>query len=123
LDTIGIGQDVAEEENKVIGYIVVGTDNGRSQIYGFLWGHIVSLAVDPEHHGHGVGSELISAGLKWLKDKGVKYAEVLTDQSELPPHKCGSFLLQRRAKLDEIKLNSPLCKRQFGLFQPYYVTF
>jgi ribosomal protein S18 acetylase RimI-like enzyme len=82
-DEKNIGIIVAEEENKVVGYIVVGMDNGRSQIYGFLWGHIVSLAVDPEYHGHGVGSELISAGLKWLKDKGVTYAEVLTDQNNI----------------------------------------
>jgi len=74
---------VAEENDKVVGYIVVGIDNTRSQIYGFLWGHIISLAVDPEHHGHGIGSALISAGLDWMRNKGVQYAEVLTDQNNI----------------------------------------
>jgi hypothetical protein len=37
---------------------------------------------------------------------------------ELPTSKLVGFLLQRRAKLDEIKLNSPLHERNFGLFQP-----
>ncbi len=78
-----IGIIVAEEDNKVVGYIVVGIDNVRSQIYGFLWGHIISLAVDPDYHGKGIGSALISAGLDWMRDKGVKYAEVLTDQNNI----------------------------------------
>lgn len=74
---------VAEEDDKVVGYIVVGIDKVRSQIYGFLWGHIISLAVDPDYHGQGIGSALISAGLDWMRDKGVKYAEVLTDQNNI----------------------------------------
>jgi ribosomal protein S18 acetylase RimI-like enzyme len=78
-----IGILVAEEDNRVAGYIVVGLDNTRSEIYGFLWGHIISLAVHPEYHGKGLGSALIAAGLEWLKKKGVKYAEVLTDQNNI----------------------------------------
>ncbi|MGB9596270.1 MAG: GNAT family N-acetyltransferase [Candidatus Poribacteria bacterium] len=74
---------VAEKNDKVVGYIVVGIDKGRSQIYGFLWGHIISLAVDPDYHGQGIGSDLISAGLDWMRSKGVQYAEVLTDQNNI----------------------------------------
>ena len=74
---------VAEEDGDVVGYIVVGVNRSRSEIFGFSWGHIISLAVDPDCHGRGIGSALIAAGLDWLKDKGVKYAEVLTDQNNI----------------------------------------
>ena len=78
-----IGILVAQEDKLVVGYIVVGIDKARSEIYGFSWGHIISLAVDPDYHGRGIGSSLISSGLEWLKGKGVKYAEVLTDQNNI----------------------------------------
>ena len=74
---------VAEEDEKVVGYIVVEVDRVRSEIFGFRWGQITSLAVDPDCHGRGIGSALIAAGLDWLKDKDVKYAEVLTDQNNI----------------------------------------
>ncbi len=74
---------VAESDHIVVGYIVVGIDKGRSEIYGFLWGHIISLAVDPDYHGKGAGSLLIKSGLEWLKKKNVKYVEVLTDQNNI----------------------------------------
>ena len=74
---------VAEEDGNVVGYIVVGVDKVRSEIFGFSWGHIISLAVDPSCHGRGIGSDLIASGLNWLKKKGVKYAEVLTDQNNI----------------------------------------
>ena len=74
---------VAEEDGDVVGYIVVGIDKTRSEVFGFSWGHIISLAVDPSCHGRGIGSALIASGLDWLKKKGVKYAEVLTDQNNI----------------------------------------
>ncbi len=74
---------VAESDKNVIGYIVVGIDKGRSEIFGFLWGHIISLAVDPKYHNKGAGSLLIRSGLEWLKKKNVKYVEVLTDQNNI----------------------------------------
>ena len=74
---------VAEEDQSVSGYIVAGIDKVRSEIFGFSWGQIISLAVDPSCHGKGIGSALIAAGLDWLKGKGVKYAEVLTDQNNI----------------------------------------
>ncbi len=79
----GFGVLVAEEDGDVVGYIVAGIDKVKSEIFGFSWGHIISLAVDPDYHGRGIGSALIAAGLDWLKEKGVKYAEVLTDQNNI----------------------------------------
>ncbi len=78
-----LGMLVAEEDGKAVGYIVAGIDQSRTQIYGFKWGHIVSLAVDPDYHDRGIGSSLIAAGLDWLRDNGVEYAEVLTDQNNI----------------------------------------
>ncbi len=74
---------VAEEDEEVVGYIVLGIDQGRSEVFGFLWGTIISLAVDPPCQGRGIGSALISSGLSWLKKIGVKYVEVLTDQNNI----------------------------------------
>lgn len=74
---------VAENGKDVIGYIVVGIDRGRSEIFGFLWGHIISLAVDLNYHNKGAGSLLIKSGLEWLKEKNVKYVEVITDQNNI----------------------------------------
>ncbi len=74
---------VAEEKGKVLGYIVVGIDSYLSKLYGFKWGRIISLAVDPPYHGRGIGPLLVSEGLKWLKKKKVKYVEVGTDQNNI----------------------------------------
>jgi len=79
----GFGILVAEEDGDVVGYIVSGIDQARSEAFGFLWGHIISLAVDPPCHGRGIGSALIASSLDWMKEKGVKYAEVLTDQNNI----------------------------------------
>jgi len=79
----GFGILVADEGENVVGYIVVSVDKVRSEIFGFSWGQITSLAVDPHDHGRGIGSALIAAGLGWLKSEGVKYAEVLTDQNNI----------------------------------------
>lgn len=78
-----IGLLVAEEDEKAVGYIVLGIDHSRTQIYGFKWGHIVSLAVDPDYHAKGIGSSLIASGLDWMRENGVEYAEVLTDQNNI----------------------------------------
>jgi len=74
---------VAEDEGKPIGYIVLGVDRKMEEIFGFPWGRIISLAVHPEYWGRGIGSALIAEGLNWMRGKGVKYAEVLTDQNNL----------------------------------------
>jgi len=74
---------VAEREGAVAGYIVVGIDERASEIFGFRWGSIISLAVDPKLHGQGIGSRLIARGLAWLKHSGVRYAQVSTDQNNI----------------------------------------
>ena len=77
------GIQIAEEDKEVVGYIVLGIDRDKSKLFGFTWGHIMSLAVDPAYHGGGIGSALIASGLDWLQKKGVEYVEVLTDQNNI----------------------------------------
>ena len=74
---------VAEKDKKVVGYIVLKINQRLTEIYGFKWGTIVSLAVDPPCQGKGIGPALVSAGIKWMKKNGVKYAEVGTDQNNI----------------------------------------
>ena len=74
---------VAEQDGRVAGYIVVGTNEHASRVFEFRWGSIVSLAVDPNLHGQGIGSRLIAKGLAWLKRSGVRYAQVSTDQNNI----------------------------------------
>lgn len=74
---------VAEKDEEVVGYIVLKINPILTKIYGFRWGTIVSLAVETPYQGKGIGSALVSAGIKWMKKKGVKYAEVGTDQNNI----------------------------------------
>ena len=89
----GLAVLVARQDDEVVGYIVVGLDAHLSEIYGFNWGHIISLAVDPDEHGAGIGTRLIRAGLHWLRDSGAVHVQVGTDQNNIAAirayEKCG----------------------------------
>lgn len=74
---------VAREGADLIGYIVVGIDAGLSGLFGFRWGRIISLAVDPPRHGEGIGPKLVEAGLRWLRDAGCRHVEVWTDLNNI----------------------------------------
>lgn len=74
---------VAEEGSLVVAHIVVAVDEANSKQFGVPWGRIISLAVDPDHQGRGIGKSLVASGLAWLSSKGVAYAEVLTDQNNI----------------------------------------
>jgi len=74
---------VAEEENSVVGYIVLRVDADRSEIFGFKWASMPSLAIDPEWWGRGIGSNLVEEGLKRLDEMGARYVEVFTDKNNI----------------------------------------
>ena len=78
-----LGIIVAEEGGTITGHIILGVNKEWSDIFGFKWGSILSLAVDPDWWGKGIGSKLVKEGLRWLKKKGVRYAEVFTDQNNV----------------------------------------
>lgn len=74
---------VAELDGRVVAYIVVAIDEANTRQFGLKWGRIISLAVEPEAQGRGIGKALVGAGLDWLSGQGAVYAEVLTDQNNV----------------------------------------
>ena len=74
---------VAQEEDCLAGYVVLGVNDEWSDVFGFRWASIVSLAVDPDFWGKGIGSRLVEEGLRRLKEKGVRHVEVFTDQNNM----------------------------------------
>lgn len=63
---------VAVVSGQVVGYAVTGRAGGR--------GYLQRLAVDPDHHGKGIGSSLVNDSLRWLHSKGVALALVNTQE-------------------------------------------
>ncbi|RLF11348.1 MAG: ribosomal-protein-alanine N-acetyltransferase [Thermoprotei archaeon] len=55
---------VAEVKGKVVGYAVGAVMKGR--------GHIISIAVDPEHQRKGIGTRLLTALMEQLEKRKVK---------------------------------------------------
>ncbi|MBU7004621.1 MAG: GNAT family N-acetyltransferase, partial [Theionarchaea archaeon] len=74
---------IAEDAGEVVGYIVMEVEEPRTRQFGIPWGRIVSLSVDPDRQHRGAGKSLVSRGLEWLSERGVEYAEVLTDQNNV----------------------------------------
>ena len=74
---------VATLEGSVVGHIVVAVHEGWTRLYGFRWGWIVSLAVDPARHHQGIGSALCARGVEWLRERKCRYVEVSTDQNNI----------------------------------------
>ncbi|WP_309492456.1 N-acetyltransferase [Candidatus Hecatella orcuttiae] len=61
---------VAEHEGRVVGYIMCRVEFGFSELQRFKVsrkGHIISVAVLPEHRNRGVGLALLTAALKALQ--------------------------------------------------------
>jgi len=79
----GYGVFVARRDGKVLGYIAVHVDQGRSQCFGIKWGVLGSLAVDPDYHHQGIGSALIKRAMQWFREQGCEYVEVSTDQNNI----------------------------------------
>lgn len=44
-------------------------------------GEVYVLAVDPEAHGYGIGSQLLKAGLEYLRNRGVEQVELYVDSA------------------------------------------
>lgn len=57
----------------VVGYAITGRAGTR--------GYLQRLAVDPEHHGHGLGTTLVLDALHWLRRRGVHTAVVNTQEA------------------------------------------
>ncbi|MGQ9733118.1 MAG: GNAT family N-acetyltransferase [Candidatus Zipacnadales bacterium] len=74
---------VARDEDYVVGYIVLGIDAALSQLFGFRWGRIISLAVDPPRHGEGIGPTLVKAAMDWFHGHRFRHVEVWTDLNNI----------------------------------------
>ncbi len=72
---------VAEENEQILGYIMCRIETGMSNLR-FLGitkkGHVISIAVTPEHRQHGVGRALLREALRGMPLYGAKecYLEV-----------------------------------------------
>ena len=78
---------VAETAGEVIGYIMCRVETGLSSLgFGGLVkkGHVVSVAVLPQHRHHGVGEALVTKGLETVKLYNAKqcYLEVRVSNDE-----------------------------------------
>jgi len=60
---------VAEIDGEIIGYVIGNMETD-------LEGHILAIAVDPNHKGQGGGTELMRAIINILKDKGAARVRV-----------------------------------------------
>ncbi len=78
---------VAEVDRKVVGYVMCRLEFGFSDVRRFRMvrkGHIVSVAVVPEHRRHGIGRELVISSLKAVELHGAEecFLEVRTVNEE-----------------------------------------
>ncbi len=63
---------VALNDNRVVGYIMCRLERGFSEMSRFRLvkkGHVVSIAVLPEHRGRGIATELVRRAMKGLVEK------------------------------------------------------
>ncbi|MCX8171674.1 MAG: ribosomal protein S18-alanine N-acetyltransferase [Candidatus Bathyarchaeota archaeon] len=69
---------VAEEGNRVVGYIMCRIEGGFSGFSLVKRGHVISIAVLPEHRHKGIGETLLKEALQSMMNHGVKecYLEV-----------------------------------------------
>ncbi|MBI4483571.1 MAG: GNAT family N-acetyltransferase, partial [Acidobacteria bacterium] len=64
---------VAQEEEKVVGFIVVRKERDA--------GHVITIDVEPAYQDRGVGTQLMEAGEEWLRAESVReiYLETAED--------------------------------------------
>ena len=67
------GLFVAEQGGNVIGFHWTKVDEGMGEVY--------VLAVDPDHHGTGLGAALLRRGLDHLADVGVNAVELYVEEA------------------------------------------
>lgn len=76
---------VAEDGEKIIGVIIAGHDGRRGYIY--------HTAVSPDHRGLGIGTKLVDAAMKAIKDQGINmYASRKTKAETLSGRRQGSVI-------------------------------
>ncbi|SEW17115.1 GNAT family N-acetyltransferase [Natrinema salifodinae] len=74
---------VAETGEDIEGDAVAGFVEGR---LAGDWGEVAWLFVDPEHRGHGIGTELYEAGTEALRDQGAEHVCVTVLEANTEGH-------------------------------------
>jgi len=73
---------LTSDGDKVIGYCWTITTGEAAT--GSRKGQILMLGVDPDYRGKGIGKGVLSAGLSYLRSKGVQVVELTVDSSNQP---------------------------------------
>jgi Acetyltransferases len=89
---------VAEDKGKIVGFLSYTSDEGKARI---SW-----MGVDPELHGKNIGTSLLEALEKELKNIGLKElrVETLAESTEYEPYeKTRAFYKKMEFKVEKIK--------------------
>lgn len=92
---------VAEKEGKIVGYIMCRVEYGRTS-FGFRLikkGHVVSIAVLPEHRRQGIGTNLLLNAENALKDYGAKEVILEVRVSNIPAIKMYEKIGYKKVKV------------------------
>jgi len=65
---------INETENKVAGMALISI---RKTNFGFLFGNISNLIVDPSYRGEGLGEELIRYSIDFFKSNHINYVRII----------------------------------------------
>ncbi|MEC9424948.1 MAG: mycothiol synthase [Actinomycetota bacterium] len=71
---------ILEEQGTITGFCWTKVHDDESPVLG----EIYAIAVDPEHHGRGLGRELTLAGLAHLADRGLRHAILYVESDNRP---------------------------------------
>lgn len=72
LDATPVSRFRVATDRSIVGYAVFGRAADR--------GYVQRLAVEPGHHGRGIGTTLLADGLRWLRRHAVRRAVVNTQE-------------------------------------------
>ncbi|MGQ9721422.1 MAG: GNAT family N-acetyltransferase [Candidatus Jordarchaeum sp.] len=97
---------VAEKDGEIAGYMMNRIEKGLPGVFNTKFhrvtkGHVVSIAVLPEHRKRGLGKRLMLEGMKAMKDYGAEefVLEVrITNEAALAMYKSLGFTVERELR-------------------------
>ncbi len=68
---------VAEMGREIVGFVDIQLTRSPDPMHReLLYCHIVEIAVSKSHHGHGIGTHLLSAAEAWGREQGAEFASL-----------------------------------------------